>query len=45
MSFKATNNLVSLNSLILTLLVYSTYPQITKHDPLLPIISQQALAI
>jgi len=34
MSFKATNNLVGLNSLIFTLLIYSIYPQIIEYDPL-----------
>jgi hypothetical protein len=42
MSFKATNDLVSLNSLILTLLVYGAYPRIIKYDPPSPIISQRA---
>jgi hypothetical protein len=32
-AFKAINNIARLNSIILTLLVYSTYPRITKHDP------------
>ena len=42
MSFKAINDLISPNSLILTLLVYSAYPQITKYDPPSFTISQQA---
>jgi hypothetical protein len=42
MSFKATNDLVGLNSLILTLLVYSAYLQITKYNPPSLTISQQA---
>jgi len=45
MSFKATNNLVGLNSLIFTILVYSIYLQITEYNPSLLIVLQQALAI
>jgi hypothetical protein len=33
MAFKAINDIVRLDSIILTLLVYSAYLQITKHDP------------
>jgi hypothetical protein len=33
MAFKAINNIVRLDGIILTLLVYSAYLQITKHDP------------
>ena len=33
MAFKAINNIAGLDSIILTLLVYSAYPRITKHDP------------
>jgi hypothetical protein len=45
MSFKAINDFISLNSLVLTLLVYSIYPYITKNDlPLLTIL-QKAIAI
>ena len=33
MAFKAINNIVKLDSIILTLLVYSAYLQIIKHDP------------
>jgi hypothetical protein len=33
MAFKAINDIVRLDSIILTLLVYNTYLQITKHDP------------
>jgi hypothetical protein len=33
MAFKAINNIIGLNSIILTLLVYGAYSQITKHDP------------
>jgi hypothetical protein len=35
MAFKAINNSISLNSLVLTLLIYSAYPRIIKNDPLL----------
>jgi len=42
MSFKAINNFVSLNGLILILLVYSIYLQITKYNPLSLTILQQA---
>ena len=45
MSFKATNNLVGLNSLILTLLVYSAYPQIIEYNPPSFTILQRAKAI
>jgi hypothetical protein len=38
MAFKAINNSAGPNSIILTLLVYSTLPQITKYNTLLPII-------
>jgi hypothetical protein len=40
--FKAANNLINLNSLILTLLVYSIYLQITEYNPPSLIISQRA---
>jgi hypothetical protein len=33
MAFKAINNIVGPNSIILTLLIYNAYSQITKHDP------------
>ena len=39
MAFKAINNIVRPNKLILTLLVYSAYPRITEHDPLSPSIA------
>jgi hypothetical protein len=45
MTFKAINDFISLNSLVLTLLVYSAYLQITKNDPLLLTILQRAIAI
>jgi hypothetical protein len=32
-AFKAINDIVRLNSIILTLLVYSAYSRIIKHDP------------
>ena len=34
MAVKAVNNLVRLNGIIPTLLVFSAYPQLTKMDPL-----------
>jgi hypothetical protein len=34
MAFKAINDTVGLDGLVLTLLVYGAYPQITEHDPL-----------
>jgi hypothetical protein len=39
MAFKAINDIIRLNSLILILLVYSTYLQITKYDPLLLLVT------
>jgi hypothetical protein len=39
MAFKAINNTAEPNRLVLTLLVYSVYPQITKHDPLLLLVT------
>jgi hypothetical protein len=33
MAFKAINDTIRLDRLVLTLLVYSAYPQITKHNP------------
>jgi len=39
MAFKAINNIVRLDGLVLTLLVYSAYPQITEYDPLSPSIA------
>jgi hypothetical protein len=45
MAFKAINDIVRLNRLILTLLIYSIYPQITEYNPLLLLIAQRALAI
>jgi hypothetical protein len=34
MAFKAINDTVGLDGLVLTLLVYGAYPRITEHDPL-----------
>ena len=45
MAFKAINNIIGPNGLVLTLLVYGAYSQITKYDPLLLLVTQQALAI
>jgi hypothetical protein len=45
MAFKAINDIARPNGLVPTLLVYSAYPQITKHDPPSPSITQRALAI
>jgi hypothetical protein len=39
MAFKAINDIARLNSIVLTLLVYSAYLQITKHDPPLLLIT------
>jgi hypothetical protein len=44
-AFKAINDIIRLNRLILTLLVYSAYLQITEYNPLLLLIAQRALAI
>jgi hypothetical protein len=44
-AFKAINDIVRLNSLILIFLVYSAYLQITKYNPLLLLITKRALAI
>jgi hypothetical protein len=45
MAFKAINDIIGPNRLVLTLLVYSAYPQITEYNPLLPLVAQRALAI
>jgi hypothetical protein len=37
-AFKAINNFIGPNSIILTLLVYSTLPRITEYNTLLPTI-------
>jgi hypothetical protein len=39
MAFKAINDIIRLNSLVLILLVYSAYPQITEYDPLLLLVA------
>jgi hypothetical protein len=44
-AFKAINDIIRLNSLILMLLIYNTYLQITKHNPLLLLVTKRALAI
>jgi hypothetical protein len=45
MAFKAINNIVGPDGLVLTLLVYGAYPRIAKYDPLLPSVAQWALII
>jgi len=45
MAFKAINDTARPNKLVLILLVYGAYPQITKYDPLSASIAQRALAI
>jgi hypothetical protein len=45
MTFKAINDFISSNGLILTLLVYSAYPCITRNDLLSLLVAQRALAI
>jgi hypothetical protein len=39
MAFKAINDIVGPNRLVLTLLVYGAYPRITEHDPLLLLVT------
>jgi hypothetical protein len=39
MAFKAINNIVRPNRLVLTLLVYGAYPRITEHDPPSPLVT------
>jgi hypothetical protein len=39
MAFKAINDIVGLDSLVFILLVYSAYPRIIKHDPLLLLVT------
>jgi hypothetical protein len=39
MAFKAINNIARLNRLVLTLLVYGIYLQITEYDPLLLLVT------
>lgn len=45
MSFKAINNFVTPNLIILTLLVLSTYPKITEQDTPSPSIIKRIMAI
>jgi hypothetical protein len=45
MAFKAINDIIRPNRLVLTLLVYSAYLQITEYNSLLLLVAQQALAI
>jgi hypothetical protein len=45
MAFKAINDTARPNRLVLILLVYSAYSQITEYNPLLASIAQRALAI
>jgi hypothetical protein len=45
MAFKAINNTTRPNRLVLTLLIYNTYLQITKHNPPSLLVAQRALAI
>ena len=39
MAFKAINDIAGLNGLVLTLLVYGAYPQITEYNPLLLLVA------
>jgi hypothetical protein len=39
MAFKAINDTTGPDGLVLTLLVYSAYPRITKHDPPSPLVA------
>jgi hypothetical protein len=45
MAFKAINDTIRLDKLVLTLLIYSAYPQITKHNPPFLLVAQRALAV
>jgi uncharacterized protein (UPF0333 family) len=45
MAFKAINDIIRPNRLVLILLVYSAYPRITKYNLLLLLVAQRALAI
>ena len=45
MAFKAFNNTASLNSLVPTLLVFSTYPRMAKLDIPSPIVIQRVNAV
>ena len=39
MAFKAVNDIVRLNGLVLTLLIYSTLSRIVEYDALLPFVT------
>ena len=45
MAVKAVNDTASPNGLVLTLLVFSAYPRMTKLDPPTPLIIAHAMAI
>jgi hypothetical protein len=45
MAFKAINDIIGLDNLILILLVYSAYLLIIKYNPLLLLVTKRALAI
>ena len=45
MAVKAVNDTAGLDSLILTLLVFNTYPQMTDYDPPAPMIAQRAAVV
>ncbi len=45
MAFKAINDTIKPDGLVLTLLVYGAYPRITKHDPFSLLVTQRALVI
>ena len=45
MAFKAINDIIGPDNIVLTLLVYSTYLQITEHNPPSLLVTQQALVI
>ena len=45
MAVKAVNDTASPNGLVLTLLVFSAYPRMTKLDPPAPSITARAIAI
>jgi predicted ATP-grasp superfamily ATP-dependent carboligase len=45
MAFKAINNIVGLNGIVLTLLVYSASPRIIEYNALSPTITQRTIAL
>jgi hypothetical protein len=45
MAFKVINDSVRPDRLVLTLLVYSAFPRMTKHDPPSPLITERAVVI